>query len=171
MGSDEEEHLIGRIIWRTVSCITRCPIARHRTIKDIEENNWSHGTNVLHRTVAVLKTTKWTFSLWQPCFWSHDFHFLHKPIVYGVTPLLYGVALSDRVINGSLLTWNKKPHNCPSMIFWYMTIHLELQTQPTLIFRVRGSLKSGRGGVEKSNHLPLGGGGRSYNLATKNRGL
>ena len=42
---------------------TRCPIARHCTIKDIEENNWSHGTNVRcraarHRTVAVLKTTK-----------------------------------------------------------------------------------------------------------------
>ena len=25
---------------------TRCPIAQHHTIKDIEENNWSHGTNV-----------------------------------------------------------------------------------------------------------------------------
>ncbi len=38
---------------------SRCPIARHHTIKDIEENNWSHGTNVRcraarHRTVAVL---------------------------------------------------------------------------------------------------------------------
>ncbi len=29
---------------------------------------------------------------------SHDFHFLHKPIVYGVAHLLYGVALSDSVI-------------------------------------------------------------------------
>ncbi len=32
-------------------------------------------------------------------FWKqkNDFHFLHKPIVYGVTHLLYGVALSDSV--------------------------------------------------------------------------
>ncbi len=28
------------------SLITRCPIARHHTIKDIEENNWSHDQNV-----------------------------------------------------------------------------------------------------------------------------
>ncbi len=28
---------------------------------------------------------------------SHDFNFLHKPIVYGVVRLLYGVALSDSV--------------------------------------------------------------------------
>ncbi len=64
------------------SCYACCPIARHRTIKDIEENNWSHGTNVRR----------------QPCFWSHDFDFLHNPIVYGVARLLYGVALSDSVL-------------------------------------------------------------------------
>ncbi len=83
----------------TLFADARCPIARHRTIKDIEENNWSHGTNVRccaarHRTAAVLKTTKWTFLY---ASFAYDFHFLHKPIVYGVAHLLYGVALSDSV--------------------------------------------------------------------------
>ncbi len=101
---------------------SHCPIARNHTIKDIEENNWSHDQIVRcraarHHTAAVLETTKWTicatpiggvilqklplcgekiFSR-QPCYWSHDFNFLHKPIVYGVAHLLYGVALSASV--------------------------------------------------------------------------
>ncbi len=33
----------------------------------------------------------------QPCFWSHDFNFLHIPKVYGVARLLYSVVLSDSV--------------------------------------------------------------------------
>ena len=36
-------------------------------------------------------------SLSQPCFLSHDFHFFHKPIVYGIMHLLYGVETSDCV--------------------------------------------------------------------------
>ncbi len=81
---------------------TRCPIARHHTIKDIEDNNWSHDKNVwcraAHHTVAVLHFGGEKIFSRQPCFWSHDFNFLHKPIVYGVVHLLYGVALSDSVL-------------------------------------------------------------------------
>ncbi len=72
--------------------ISHCPIARHHTIKDIEENSWSHDQNVRCRAAQ-----HHTISIRQPCFWSHDFNFLHKPIVYGVAHLLYGVALSASV--------------------------------------------------------------------------
>ncbi len=33
----------------------------------------------------------------QPCFLSHDFDFLNKPIMYGAACLLYGAATSDSV--------------------------------------------------------------------------
>ncbi len=74
----------------------------------------------------------------QPCFWSHEFNFLHNPIiVYGVGRLLYGVALSDSVI---IISWNitqdtirppvsflwqfvpRLPHAKSSLIAWVSVI-------------------------------------------------
>ena len=40
---------------------------------------------------------------WKPQ--SHDFNFLHKPIVYGVAHLLYGVALSASVTIEASHSW------------------------------------------------------------------
>ncbi len=51
--------------------------------------------DVAQRDTVQLQSWK---PVWQPCFWSHDLRFLHKPIVYGVAHLLYGVVLSDSVI-------------------------------------------------------------------------
>ncbi len=59
--------------------------------KEYRRDIWSHGTNC---TVS--------FSATPYNGGPHDFYFLHKPIVYGVAHLLYGVALSDSMMAISL---------------------------------------------------------------------
>ncbi len=83
-------------------------MSRHRTLKDIEEktghmvgNERCRATG--HRTLLVNIHVERKISLWQPCFWSHDFDFLHKPIMYGVVHLLYGVVTSDNVVYVNLI--------------------------------------------------------------------
>ncbi len=54
--------------------------------KGYRRDIWSHGTNC----TVFFSATPYSGD-------PHDFYFLHKPIVYGVKHLLYGVALSDCV--------------------------------------------------------------------------
>ena len=56
-------------------------------------------------------------------FWSHDFNFLHNPIVYGVTHLLYGVALSDSVQELSI---SIDPHPEPVKNLFPCLAHLKM---------------------------------------------
>ena len=57
----------------------------------LDKDIWSHGTNC---TVSFCATPYSGGPLTK----SHDFYFLHKPIVYGVVHLLCGVLLSDSLL-------------------------------------------------------------------------
>ncbi len=75
----------------------RCHDTRHKGHRRRKIVTWLEMYGVVqHDTIHFLvkETRKFTFSLF---FWSHNFDFLHKPIVYGVVHLLYSVVTSNSV--------------------------------------------------------------------------
>ena len=90
---------LGDLVYTLDGRSTRCPIQRPHTLKDIEGKPGHMVRNVRGRTERPHTFLVWeteNFSR-QPCFWSHDFYFLNKPIMYGAACLLYGAAISDSV--------------------------------------------------------------------------
>ncbi len=90
----------------------------------------------LYKTYKLLLDGEQIFSR-QPCCWSHDFNFLHNPIVYCVTRLLWLCLLEED--HFYLLFYHlSQSQKCNSILmFWYFHLDIKhiLQIRWSIFFK------------------------------------